>query len=371
MIEYLEVRNSTRTFVGVIDTATSIIWREDYYGAGEFEVYVMHNEVTRGLLQIGSYLSKPRSDRLAIIESVEYINNNDGAMIIAKGRMAKGVLDRRLAYSLAGHTITPIKISGNVADAVMNVVDTNAGTNAGAQRTMGIFLGSDGGITKTIKTGGEDATRQSSFQNLLEWTDGVLQEYGCGARITLSGQNLLYNCYEGTDRTADSATPVIFSQDFENLIDVDYAQDTTELKTFALVGGEGEGLDRFFATYGSSTGWSRREVFVDGISYPRKYRDAQDVEHTYTDAEYTAMLQGEAETALKEHLITETFEGKIDLTLSPFKFGIDFDLGDLVTVQDNRLGLFKDVRILSVTEVQDTDGYLINIDFGGENNGNL
>ena len=38
MIEYLEIRDKSRNFIGVIDNATSIIWSEEYYGAGTFEI---------------------------------------------------------------------------------------------------------------------------------------------------------------------------------------------------------------------------------------------------------------------------------------------------------------------------------------------
>ena len=44
MIEYLEIRDKSRGFIGVIDTATSIIWSEEYYGAGTFEIYTALND---------------------------------------------------------------------------------------------------------------------------------------------------------------------------------------------------------------------------------------------------------------------------------------------------------------------------------------
>ena len=363
MIEYLEIRDKSRGFIGVIDTATSIIWSEEYYGAGTFEIYTALNDNAKRLLTIGYFVTKNGSNRAGIIESVEYQDNaQDGAVIIARGRMAKSILDRRLAYTIDGHTVTPQKMSGNVATAAQSIVNLNAGAGASTNRQLeGLAMGSTGGITKTITTSGDPTTRQSSYRNLLEFTDSVLEEYECGTRLRLSGTSLYYDVFEGADHTSTSDSPIIFSLDFENLLSADYLKDVENFKNFALIGGEGEGLDRFFAVYNdSASGYNRREVFVDALSINRKYDDSGETK-TYTDSQYTKMLQGQAQTELKERIVTEEFSGE----LAGGNYGIDFDIGDMVTVQDNRLGILADVRILQVDEIQDVSGYSVKINFGG------
>ena len=363
MIEYIEIRDKSRNFIGVIDNATSIIWSEEYYGAGAFEIYTALNDNAKRLLTIGYFVTKNGSNRAGIIESVEYQDNaQDGAVIIARGRMAKSILDRRLAYTIDGHTITPQKMSGNVATAAQSIVNLNAGEGASANRQLdGLALGSTGGITKTITTAGDPTTRQSSYRNLLEFTDSVLEEYECGARLRIDGTSLYYDVFEGADHTSTSDSPIIFSLDFENLLSADYLKDVENFKNFALIGGEGEGLARFFALYNdSASGYNRREVFVDALSINRKYEDGGETK-TYTDSQYTKMLQGQAQTELKERIVTEEFSGE----LAGGNYGIDFDIGDMVTVQDNRLGILADVRILQVDEIQDISGYSVKINFGG------
>lgn len=375
MINYLEIRNTSRQLIGIIDTAKSIIWVTEYYGAGTLEIYAPYSEKTKDLLQIGYYVTRPDELNAAIIEAVEYTDSpQDGMMIIARGRMAKSILDRRLAYRLNGNTIKPVRMSGNLANAVQNVVKAHAGSTASAERTLGVVRGSNGGITKVISADtqlGEESSRQSSYKNLLTFTDAVLQEYYCGALIRINdSQQLVYDCFEGKDRNVGNTagnTPIVFSQDFENLLTTDYSVDTTAQKNFALIGGEGEGLARFFTTYqqGAPTGFDRREVFVDASSIPRKYQEEGSTEeHEYTVAEYTTMLVGQAQTSLKELVTTETFTGDINLTYSPYKYGVDFWLGDVVTIQDNRLGLFSNVRILKATEAQDDNGYILSLEYG-------
>lgn len=372
MIDILEIRNTDRVLIGVIDDAKSIIWADEYYGAGSLEIYVALSDTYRQLLKEGYYITRQGAKSAAIIESLQYIDNpQDGIMIVATGRMLKSILDRRLAYNLSGHTIMPVKMSGNLATAVQTVISSQAGATAGAVRSMGIVIGSDGGITKTIITDNdENSSRQSSYKGLLEFTDGVLQEYECGARMRIDDttHNMVYDLFEGKDRTIGNSSgnaPVIFSQDFENLLTAEYLHDTTAFKNFALIGGEGQGLDRFYATYAqdNSTGIDRREVFVDATNYPRKYMDGE-TEKTYTDTEYNAQLIGQAQTDLKELIITETFTGEIALEMSQYKYGVDFELGDKVTIQDTILGLYINTRIISVTEVQDDNGYIISVQYG-------
>lgn len=40
MIEYLEVRNSNREIIGILDDFQSVIWETSYYSTGAFEVYL-------------------------------------------------------------------------------------------------------------------------------------------------------------------------------------------------------------------------------------------------------------------------------------------------------------------------------------------
>ena len=47
------------------------------------------------------------------------------------------------------------------------------------------------------------------------------------------------------------------------------------------------------------------------------------------------------------------------------KMNADYYVGDRVTFADDDLDLYSNVRILSATEVQDENGYSIDVEFGG------
>ena len=369
IIKYVEVRDSaTREVIGIIDTAQSIIWHSVYYGVGDFEVYIQLNAQTMLLLQVGNYITRTDNQECGIIEHINISNSREhGIMITASGRFAKSILDRRLIYNLSGTSNTPTILRGNVETNIRSVVKDNAIDCTDTNRNMSALeLGAVAGIDKIIvDESGNAAQKQVSYQNLLEYTDGVLEEYEMSSFVALNAesQKLQYIVFEGIDRSEGNTSgnaPIIFSRDFDNLGDVDYTYDETAEKNTALIGGEGEGTERFYTLLSSGkSDLARKEMWVDASSLNKKYKDESDVEQTYTDTEYAGMLKAQGQQSMSKYNIIETMSGVIDITNGNFIYNRDFELGDIVTVQDTDIGKYINVRIREITEVQDENGYTI------------
>lgn len=371
-IEYLEIRDNTRHVIGILDTAESIIWHEVYYGVGDFEIYIQATQQNLILLSVGNFVTRLGNDSVGIIEKthIEY-NKEKGRMVIASGRFAKSILDRRLIYNLSGTQNKATVLSGLVEVAARKLVQNNAISCAfDSKRNIPILaLGSLAGLTETIvDEEGHSTEKQVSYENLLEYTDELLQEYELGAKVVLndSNYNLLYEVYKGVDRSTGNNAgnePVIFSQDFDNLLESVYEYDSSTWKNTALIGGEGEGLERFYSllTNNNLQGLVRRELWLDASSLSKKYKDDQDVERTYTDAQYKAMLNAEGKQTLADYKEIISFEGALDVTNGQFVINEDFRLGDIVTIQDNGINQYINARIVETTEHQDESGYAIEI----------
>ena len=369
-IEYVEIRSAaTREMLGIVDTAQSVIWHRRYYGVGDFEVYAPCTAENVALLVKGNYVTRYDDFEVGIIEGVTVTNNpQDGKMIIARGRFAKSVLDRRIIYKRSGYSVSPTILRGSVETAARTLVTENA-VDCPFDRGRNIdelAFGPHANTTPTIRDEtGAASEKQVTHDNLLTYTDSLLEEYGLGAYCGLNELfQLAYTVFAGVDRSIDNTagnSPVIFSQDFDNLLSSEYAYDETGLKNTALIGGEGEGTARFHSVVknASVTGLARREIFVEASSHSKKYRDESDTEQTLTDAEYNAQLKTIGMQEVAKHAITETFNAEIDLTDSTFQYGRDFGLGDIVTVQDVEIGLYVNARMLEITEVQDENGYKI------------
>lgn len=373
MIEYLEIRNRNREHVGIIDTAKSVIWNDTFYGVGDFEIYMQATPLALELLQVGNYVTRTDNKHIGIIERIEIgFDPENGRMITATGSFAKTLLSRRVIYSLTGNTVYPAIISGNIETGVRTLVNANMIAATEPARNVDFFeLGALSGIAQRIvDETGAAARKQTSYANLQEYTDEVLQEYKIGAYVGFNRETLKlqYIVIPGVDRSVDNTAgvaPVVFSQEFDNLSSSDYSYDESALKNAVLVGGAGEGTERFYTLLpGSGSGIDRREVFVDASSQSRTYKDENEVEQTYTEAEYAQILATQGMQALVDRVIVETFAGEVDITNSGLQLGVDFDTGDLVTVQDNYIGKYITARIVGVTEVQDDDGYSISVDFG-------
>ena len=295
----------------------------------------------------------------------------NGQMMTIKGRFAKSLLDRRIIYTLSGTSNKATILRGNVETSVRSLVNSNAIVPSSLTRSLGILeLGAVAGISKIIvDESGAAAQKQVSYENLLDYTEAVLKEYGIASTVKLNGNKLQYTVYEGADRSAgntDGNQQIVFSKEYDNLLSSEYTHDTTLEKNVALVGGEGEGIDRFCVIIGSQSGLKRKEVFVDASSIKKTYKDEDDVEQTYTDAEYRAMLSSHGHQIMSAMTVSEDFNGAIDITNGNWKYNKDVFLGDIVTVQDNDIGVYKNVRLGEVTEYQDRDGYAVEAVYQGE-----
>lgn len=440
MIDYVEIRNAQLELEGLIDTAKSIIWETQYFGAGAFEVYTAATPQAVALLKCGNFVTRVEDEGIGIIEAVSVVfNGQDGRMITASGRLAKSILDRRVIAYVNGNVNSATVFSGNVEQRARGLVQDNAiacykdkkRTIPYAARNISILrLGTLAGLTATTES------RQVNCENLLEYTDEFLRQYGYGAKMLLSGGKLAYTVYSGEDRSVGNAAgnePVIFSTDFDNLVGSNYAYDETARKTYALVGGEGEGSARFYTERNAAvSGLERRETFIDSSTARELYEDkfvgdgvlvvdkvddegnttqahyegtsefvlshaattlrkvtvggndaawafsASDntikfaspppagdeiVVQYVDDNEYSAQLSEEGAQELATLIAAEGFEGSIDLTNSSFVYGRDFGIGDVVTVQDNSINKYINVRVVAVPEVQDDNGYQINLEF--------
>ena len=398
MIEYVEVRSGeTREIIGIIDTAQSVIWQSSYYSVGTFEIYAMATPDNLSLLIEDNYITRPDNDECGIIERVEITDNSsEGKMIAASGRFIKSILDRRVIFSasITGAGTNYVwncsgsVLSGNVETAVRKLIYDNAVNATGSRPETGSYRNIDeiywtnddvSGITDVIVTTDDSGTEQNAekqvtYKVLLDYTDGVLQEYECGAKMWLDLDRLKfrYKVFKGIDRSIEQSTndPVIFSTEFDNLVSSTYTSDNSTVKNTALIGGEGEGTDRkcaFYFTWGDELrhikGIGRRETFVDASSISTTYKDG-DEEKTYTNDVYRKMLEAQGRQSIAELQRIETFDGEIDTTNSSFTYGEDYNLGDLVTIEDRDIGKYINARILSVTEVQDDNGYNIDIEYG-------
>ena len=369
MIEYVEIRNKQLEIVGIVDTFNSIIWHPNYYGAGDFEIYAPCSPLNLALLVAGNIITRPDDQNVGIIERLQFtFSVQNGRMIIATGRFAKSLLDRRIIYRITDEFQVSVDVvSGNVETAVRNIIRQNAiSCSFDHNRDMSnLVLGAHSGSTAVITDeNGNTTGQQVIFENLLTWTDSILQRYKLGASVRInSNSKFEYFCYSGVNRAVDNTDgndPVIFSQEFENLVSNEFEYNESNYKNAAVVSGDGEGLNRFCSVViPTQTGADRRELYVDRSKTARVYIAPWGAEIPLTSEDYNLMLSTIGAQELAKLPILRTFAGEINLNSLTFKYKTNYNLGDIITVQDSETNIFVNTRIVEIIEVQDEKGYSI------------
>lgn len=88
----------------------------------------------------------------------------------------------------------------------------------------------------------------------------------------------------------------------------------------------------------------RREIYVDA----RDLQSDSDPDNPMTQEEYTAILTARGREKLAEHQMVKSFSVVIR-TLDPaYSLGADYQLGDTITVIDERLGVTADAVVQGV-----------------------
>lgn len=323
--------------VGIIDTYVSIIWAKRYYAAGDFELYLPASSAAVELLQKDFYLQRDDDDRIMVIEKIEITTDAEsGNFLIVSGRSLESILARRIIW-------TQTTVNSGFSDAVYKLINENAIETTAARSIPLLAIDTSVSFEDIVQA-------QYTGDNLYETVAALCQTYGYGWKILLTGGTFVFSLYSGTDRSYanEERNPfVVFSPDFDNLINSNYQYDKTNYKNVALIHGEGEGASRATATVGSAVGLNRYELYVDA-------RDVSSNDGEITAEEYAAMLAERGAEKLAESGITSAFDGEADAS-GVYKYKKDFNLGDIVQIE-NEYGMQEKARIIEIIEKEDENG---------------
>lgn len=352
MNEVYVINNSTFSIEGVVDEYVSCIWRPSYSDIGDFELYVGASRKLLDLLQINRYLvrssdinidnqDKVTYSKVMIIKNIELITDvENGDFLSITGRELKFILSQRIVWSQTN-------LTDSAESAIRTLVTENAIQPTDNKRVIpNLMLGAGAGLTDTIE-------KQVTGDNLASTIVEIATAYNYGWDIFIYDGNLIFIIYTGLDRSYNQTDRpyVVFSDSFENLYNTDYQVETEEYANTTLIGGEGEGIERVYTSVGdSNTGLSRFETFTDA----RDLSSNKGSEDEIPQSQYLALLKERGKENLASLAYTEGFSGEV-LSDVAFKYGTDFDLGDVVTVI-NEYGISKNVRVLSAIESEDESG---------------
>ena len=340
------VLNTNFESVAIVDTFESMIWTDRYNAYGDFEIYLPIDSDMLEYLKEDYYLWIKESDHCMIIEDISITSDvENGNYLTITGRSLESLLERRIVW---GQKV----LTGNLQDAIETLLNESIISPSITERKIDNFIFQASTDTKIT---GLTIDAQFTGDDLYSVVKSLCEENNIGFRILLNDTNqFVFSLYSGVDRSyAQTENPyVVFSPNFENIINSNYYTSKANLKNVTLVAGEGEGASRKTAIIGSESGINRRELFTDA-------RDiSSDTESgTLTDAEYIAKLEARGSKNLTEYTAKTVFEGEVEATRL-FKYGEDFFIGDIVQIA-NEYGHEGRVYISELIISQSEDGVSI------------
>lgn len=333
-----------------------VIWASRYYKCGDFQIIVPATPEIMELLSKSYFIVRDDvEDNFGVIEDYTIKNTKtSGDELTIIGRLSPMILGKRI---IAQQT----QLTGYVQDALRNLVINNVIDPIKVERKINcVDLGD---YSRDIT---EKIDMQTTGDNLLTKIEEICETFSIGLRMPLRNEKVYFELYKGVDRSYNQNENawVIFSDEYDNLVESDYIYSTSDFKNVFLIATEGEGLDRK-QLWGAKddneseiSDLDRNEVYVD-------QRNMSSNEDDITEEEYDAQMNIEGKDSLTT--ITQAFSGKVVLNNYNYgktKDGGDFFLGDIVTIKNSKWGIYINARIIEVIESQTSSGLTIALTFG-------
>ena len=328
--------------IGIVDDYQSLIWTERYNEAGDFQLDGDLYSTISKYCKPGYYAKIGKSDTLMIIENIEANEQpKTSNKITIKGRSIDTILERRVLWEF-------VTTSGKVQSIIKKLITENAIEPVLAQRKIPnlYFVETNDPYidSKSLNT------IQFENDNLYETIQTVCKSFDIGYKMKVLGNSFAFGLYYGVDRSYKQTTNpyVIFSEEYDNISESRYQCDRAKYKNVALVGGAGDGDQKFRVVAGdeASSGLDRFEMYLDsGLT-------DNNGEISPQDYAYQVMTKGNE--ALKEAQKINTIDGKIVPDM--FRYGIDYNMGDILQYK-GIMGTSSPVRITEFIRCLDASGY--------------
>lgn len=352
-----------------IDTYSSLFFMRRFHTIGELEMRINRHVLKEiedkadapdilkkgNLLLVGSQLNKVFQIKHREIELNEDGKASENWLI--KALSLNAVVGQRITVPPT-HTAYDNK-QGEAETVMKHYVENNLVNPVDPERKIEQL------IIAPNQNRGNSVSWQSRFKNVAEELASISLNSGLGweLRLDVQQRKWVFDVVEGRDLTTSQSNlpPVIFSPQFDSLLSLNYSESELNYKNTAYVAGQGEGNERRIVEVGPSTGLNRHEIFVDARDVPEETEDDPPQPRAEQDIINDLTIRGQQQ--LNEMLQEQYLEGQV-LTHSPFKYEKDYDLGDIVTIQNKDWNVTMEARITEIKEIYEASGFRIEAVFG-------
>lgn len=312
--------------VDVIEGYESAIWTERYDEPGDVTLVFSVKKKKRSDFPEDYYIQLSGSRQLMVIETRKITYSPEaGRVLTVTGRDLTSILNRRIVWYQTN-------INSMLEPAVKRLLDENVISPSVTGRKINEFLFAYAGSTVPSIYAVE---AQFQGEKLHKAITDLCQTHDVGFRVIFTTTNRFqFQLYGGVNRSyeQDILPQVVFSPEYDNLLNASAFSSKQDYVNWVLVGGEGEGDKKKFRSVGTSsanTGLKRYEDYLAS-----SHRSSND--ETLTTAQYNAILDQEGRQHYRKFIRKDVFDGETDPTTTA-AYGVDFQLGDIVQIDDNDL----------------------------------
>ena len=311
--------------IGVVDDYEYLIWNDKFCDCGDFELSIPFESHNATLFQIDRYITIDYSDRTMIIDTINLKNVDGKYHIVAKGRSLESILERRVFYEKFEKTLPLNSFLREILKKTFIAPDDEN------RKVSNLYYSS---ITD-YDSDEYKVTADFSGENVLTAVKTLVEMFDLGFGVKIINNSFRVRIEVPTDRTlGNSKKPIIFSPNMDTLFNSNFIDTTDGKCNVAYCGGGENWVNREYVTlhapytthFGTGfTGLTRREMYISGEITKEECEGNQTLYHD--------ILRTYGMNKFKEYYTTTAFEGEIDNT-ERYKYGTDYKIGDIATVDD-------------------------------------
>jgi hypothetical protein len=337
--------NGVLSQLGIVDDFLSFSFSRSYSNIGEWTLVLDGNSLNAQRIKGTQIISVADGVAGLVYKCEENVAETGEYSVVYTGVELKGIASQRIVMPPAGLAYQSY-VNKSPEYVIAQLITQQILTPSTGDRAI------NGSLAAYIE-GAESISFNGRFDNVAEAIQTIANTYNVGWYADVQDGTIVWHIYRGVDRRKSQSdnSRMIISYGLDSFGDSSFAN-INLLPNVALVAGQGEGVDRAVTLTGSGIALTRSEVDIDA-------RDIED----------SAQLPMRGKEKLAEYGDALTYEATfsqqfINLYRNPF------DLGDIGTIEDNRLAAGEvDFRLTEITEVYEGDKLRLDAIFGYDKKG--
>lgn len=312
--------------LGEIDLYNSLFISSNYDSTGEFQIITTASDSNLKLLQKNNFIMVDNNnEKIGLIKHRQIDINDEGReVLVVKGQTLDGILHSRIVY--INNSERESIFNGNDTTLISKLMNENFITPSNPNRRIhNMLLDVDDVVGTPIDWKLEaSSTVGDTISDICK-----VSEIGYKFYIHFATKKIIFKLYKGTDKTRD----VVFSLDLDNIRNMSYIDSDVDKKNVVYIKTLLVNADVIVEYSDDATGIDRLETFIDvgGLKEGESLTQFGDI-------------------TLDRNSEIDSIEGEM-LSTHLFEYNRDFELGDIVTVQNKDWGITKQLRITNVTEI--------------------